>query len=611
MKDTTSEGKSKKGTENDGSAEHASALIERRGFLKGAVAVGAAAFGAASMGVLGACSPKAAETNAPPAGPPSQSASGPDVNDAAQALKKWNFEIAPEAIPDSNIAETIEADVVVIGAGISGLVTANSAADKGLKVHVVSASKAPVSRGGSNNAVYSKAMEKLGLPRTQPHQILKEVFYGSNNMDTKKWHKFYNNSEEAMNWAIDLMEAGGFECGIEPTTPIDPDSIWAIPASSHGWLSKDVRAPAMGQPFFANRLAERLVELGGEVYYQNIGKQLVRGDVPNGTTGRVVAVIAQREDGSYVKYIGTRAVVLATGDFSANRDMMAKYCPEFAAAVPDEVYDRDTDYDMGFQYGGLYKGEGHQMGIWVGAAWQKVFPNCAMGNWIMSPGPTLAYGSHWGLLVDRHGERFMDEYCVNPVAEKTGSLQEGREVAAIWDTAYASYVRGPGLGLQGPPIGEEPPLPSPEETVALWDKQVENGMFVKADTLEGVIEQLELPSSTITTIERYNEFARNGADLDFHKRPDYLFEIKEGPFYGQTTKGTKGMILTVLGGLRSNSNMQVCDEKDDPIPGLYSVGTMIGDVFAGNYSYMVCGANYGMNCITLSYLTGKYIAENE
>ena len=50
---------------------------------------------------------------------------------------------------------------------------------------------------------------------------------------------------------------------------------------------------------------------------------------------------------------------------------------------------------------------------------------------------------------------------------------------------------------------------------------------------------------------------------------------------------------------------------DNPIPGLYNVGTMVGDAFCGTYTFQVEGANYGMNCLTFGYLTGKYIAENE
>lgn len=585
--------------------------VSRRKFLKTAVSAGAVV---ATGTALVACSPSA---DAPTAGGGTADASQVQEGalSAASLNQKWTFEIPPDPIPEDQIAETIEADLVVLGAGPSGLVTANSAAEEGLNVIVVSASKAPVSRGGSNSAVYSKAMERAGLPPMEPEHILKEIFYGSCLVDTKKWYKFFNNSEFTMNWAIDLMEEAGYECGIEVTTPTDINSLWAVPASSHGWITKEVRATAMGQPFFVQRLAERLAELGGAIYYKNIGKQLVRGGEANGTSGRVEAVIALREDGSYAKYIGKKAVVLATGDFSANRDMMAKYCPQNVDAISDEVYDAPTDYDIGFVHQGLYKGEGQQMGLWIGAAWQKAYPNCFMGGPGGTAGPGLGYGNHWGLMVDRYGERFRDEYGVASATGGMGYTQDGSQVFAIWDVSYAEHTGTSTIGLEGPPIGEEAPPPTVEEQVANWDAQVEagggmGGIMYKADTLEELIDLMGLPVSTIDTVNRYNEYAQNGKDLEFYKRADMLHEIKEGPFYGAASIPGK-MVLTVLGGLRTNINMQVCEEDDTPIPGLYNVGTMVGDAFYGNYSFMVCGVNHGMNCITFGYLTGKHIAENE
>lgn len=71
------------------------------------------------------------------------------------------------------------------------------------------------------------------------------------------------------------------------------------------------------------------------------------------------------------------------------------------------------------------------------------------------------------------------------------------------------------------------------------------------------------------------------------------------------------VFLTVLGGLNTDANMRVLDADDEPLPGLYNVGTMVGDMFATNYTFMTEGANYGANCIMFGYLTGKYIAENE
>ena len=106
---------------------------------------------------------------------------------AAKAAQKWEFEVPPEPITD--VAETIQADVVVVGAGTSGLVTAYSALQEGLNVIVVSASSKPISRGGSNNAIYSKEMEKRGIPRQDPFIMVKEMAQQGNNLDTRKWYR--------------------------------------------------------------------------------------------------------------------------------------------------------------------------------------------------------------------------------------------------------------------------------------------------------------------------------------------------------------------------------------------------------------------------------------
>ena len=66
-----------------------------------------------------------------------------------------------------------------------------------------------------------------------------------------------------------------------------------------------------------------------------------------------------------------------------------------------------------------------------------------------------------------------------------------------------------------------------------------------------------------------------------------------------------------MGGLRTDLNMRVCDAEDKPIPGLYNVGTMVGDAYGVTYSLRLPGQNLGMNCVCFGYLTGKYIVENE
>ncbi|BAK45872.1 FAD-binding protein [Eggerthella sp. YY7918] len=583
--------------------------LDRRNFLKGAALTAVGAVGATA---LAGCAPTSKED----ADAAKQSAGTPDgeaYNTAAAAQRKWSFEIPPEPIADSDIKETIEADLVVVGCGTSGLMTANSAAEAGVDTIIVSASTKPVSRGGSNNAVYCKAFEEQGYPRVPVEQYQKEIFFQTHKVDQRKWYLHYNNSETAMNWAIDLMEKAGYGITIEIGTPDDEDSLYLQRTAAVGWNLNGQTPPEEGlevvtgkmQPLFVWELARHLEEdLGGKIYYKNIAEQLIRED---DNTGRVTAVICKREDGSYAKYVGKKAIVLATGDFSGDRDMMQCFCPETAQYVMDDVYDKEPDWDQGFKYGGIYKGQGQKMGLWVGAAWQKSFPNCTMGAY-WGPGPRNLYSNHMGLLVDRDGQRYMNEDCDVPVASQHIMMLPERKAYAIWDAGYAKHEPISGDWTNDSMMTGEEAITA---AVASWDESAsgKNPNFVKGDTIEEVVEKLGLPKEAVETVKRYNELAAKGVDEDFHKDPKHLHAIEEGPFYGEVVDNFG--FLTVLGGLNTNVHMQVCDADDKPIPGLYNVGTMVGDMFSGTYSFMIEGANYGMTCVTFGYLTGKYIAENE
>ena len=73
-----------------------------------------------------------------------------------------------------------------------------------------------------------------------------------------------------------------------------------------------------------------------------------------------------------------------------------------------------------------------------------------------------------------------------------------------------------------------------------------------------------------------------GQDTDFYKSPEKLIGITDGPFYGCSYKP---MLLVVLGGTRTNIDLQALDANDEPIPGLFNVGTMIGDFYSGVYTF--------------------------
>ena len=216
------------------------------------------------------------------------------------------------------------------------------------------------------------------------------------------------------------------------------------------------------------------------------------------------------------------------------------------------------------------------------------------------------YDGFWGLLLDRNGERFMNEYCNFQYGGRQVFIQEESKAYAIWDKGHIKvadkWYAGQG-SLSMVPMTEE-------EVYANWDAMVDNGAYLKADTLEELVDAMGLPKErALASVERYNELCSKGEDEDFYKRASALVSIAEGPFYGAVSGDMS--FLTVLGGLRTNANMQVCDEGDNAIPGLYNVGTMIGDFYAGLYTFQMEGVNYGAACDCFGYLTGRFIAENE
>ena len=526
-----------------------------------------------------------------------------NVNNEAQvylnadiAAQKWSFEIPPEPIDESLITATEEADVVVVGEGMSGLCTALSAVEEGLDTVIVTASSKPVGRGGSMFAVYSKVMERRGYPRFDPTDFFLEEFAANSfNIDQRKWYSFYNNSEKSMNWLIDMLEADGVGIDLENGNEDDPHSPTTQPVGTHAFFDKSVTFAGLGINIVLNTLERNYLERGGRVIHRNIAKRLVKA----GETGRVTGVIAVGEDGNYRKYLAKKAVVLATGDFSANRDMMAKYCPAYAQYFSGG----NSDYDVGFHEKGLYPGEGHLMALWAGAAWQKAFPNAPLiqGSRVCT---SMPYGAHRGLRLNRNGERFMNEDANAPYSAYAILRETGGEAFAVWG---ANYAYDTGWHAHGSTRGS--PTTPPEKVTAAWESEVEKGNIVKGATVAEVIEKLGLPpEKALAEVERYNTLCREGADTDFYKKPKYLQEIKDAPFYGGSLSQRR--FFSVLGGPRTNHNMQICDENDVPLGGLYAAGTMIGDMYANCYNFRIAGHNYGV-CLTLGYVTGKYIAGNE
>lgn len=582
--------------------------LSRRDFLKGAAA---SAVGAAALG-LGGCS-KSPSTDS------TDNTDSEVLSAENYPNKKWKFEVMPKEypIPDSKIKKTYTADVIIIGSGPSGLVTAVACQENGVDALLFSASSKPVGRGGSNHGFGTKYQEAMGVDYTKDstagqHAFRNEQYAASLMIDQKKWARWVNNSAESMNWLIDKMESKGYKTMLEEGMP-DPDGFLNVPPASHSFYTDDKPiGPVYGAKFQSKVFADIFKEKGGTIHFNTKALYLIR---ENKNTGRVSGVVAQKKDGTYVRYAAKKAVVMATGDFSRDPDMMAKYSPSAWDTFKDTLDVKNIDYDTEDSFTGIYTGDGQKMGLWVGAAWQHMSAPPMINAAAL--GPRFHYAANfWGINLDRNGKRFMNEITNFAYAATSVMQNPGKTAFYVWDSDYANrsgewmdwghaYKKVNGVKSR-----------TPQEEVAKWENNVKGGNWFKADTIEQLVDQFKGidKKAALESIRKYNEYAKNGYDAEFHVNPAYLFPIMKPPFYG-----AKGMpsgnfnlsvpcFLTVCGGLRTNDYNQVCDADDKPIPGLYNVGIMTGDFYANTYNFVLFGQNLGACCCTLPWLLAKDLA---
>lgn len=242
--------------------------MSRRSFLTGAAAAGVFAAGTAITG----CSPSGGQDSGSSAGSSASSDSAAGEGLTYTVLdEKWDFEIAPAAIPDDQITETISADIVVVGSGLAGMVTAVSAMEHGAQsVIVVSTSSKGISRGGSNFAFGTTAQKEQGVEMTldgMRAHIKQEQTFGGNYCDGGKWSDWMNHSSEVMDWMIERCASRGLKVSLEPGLT-DPDGVFTIQAAAHNFFNDEFPLGFKdGAPLQVNAMVDIFKEMGGTVYF--------------------------------------------------------------------------------------------------------------------------------------------------------------------------------------------------------------------------------------------------------------------------------------------------------------------------------------------------------
>lgn len=511
--------------------------LRRRDFVKG-TAIGAA--GLASAGLLAGCGTEDKQT--------------PSTDDVAG---KASFDTPPAPIPASNIKKTITTDVVVVGAGMAGVCAALSAQQSGAKTTVLQKGPIVLTHGQNFGAVGSKLQQKAGTSFDILFAVNDYMIQSGNKPNFQLLKLWAETSGESFDWVDEICTAAGVPGKHIPEQPsLGISATQNHYSTNHNWGT----IKAIG---VANILAKEAVKAGVDFQYDTPGEQLLKDN-----SGRVTGVIAKNKAGEYLQFNATKGVVLCTGDYGSNKDMVAKYCPS-AAGI-------HSYYKPAYN-----TGDGHLMGLWVGADMEST-PHPQMvhvhSDYDFAKGDAPGRMAYW-MMVNRNGERFMNEEITFTLYGNQLFRQQPGADGYYFQILDADYLDNL----------------TKWKMAAIDDKSmndaITNGLAFKGDTLEELAQKLNIPADKLkASVTRYNDLCDKANDTDFGKRPECLSAIKRAPFYAFVRIS---QLTVTLGGLKVNTKMQVLNKDKAVIPGLYAAGNTSGDFFGNDYPMTLNGISLG------------------
>ena len=503
-------------------------------------------------------------------------------------------------IDEAAITETIDTDIVIVGAGNGGMFAAAYAAANGLNFRVVEQNSAVQDTRHWYGAIDSSAAKGAGAPATDKAKLLSEVSrYASGKCDQRVVKTWINESAAMHDFMRSILEDKyGWECeftaGDEAKWPDENgehNTDYLFPVQEHNYMASESKS---GTP--RNVLLQQYIEeLGYTVDFKTSLAKLEKD-----ADGRITGIIAQStEDGHFIRYNANDGVLLACGGFPGNPYMMEQLDP------------LGTSVTTACSYSPSDKGYGIRAAVWAGANLDKEAAPMLFDRGIVAPGVDGGYvesesafggkafpgtirqynpGTQPFLKVNRNGERFANESCPYNDIVYAAAHQPGRVYAQICDANIledAKRFHTIGCSAQTRNGGEA-------YLQSKMDEAIEAGALFKCDTIEELADKLgftgEAKDMFLATIDRYNELYDNQNDADFGKPAYRLSAIRQAPFYGCWLGAS---LLCTEQGIAINEKGQALDNDNKPMPGLYVTGDMSGSFFANNYPCLMAGVAMG------------------
>ena len=508
-------------------------------------------------------------------------------------------------IDEAAITETVDTDILIVGAGNGGMFAAAYAAANGLNFRVIEQNANVQDTRHWYGAVDSAAAKEAGEPATDKAKLLSEISrYASGKCDQRVVKTWINESaamhdcmrsrlEDKSGWVCD------FTSGSEAAWPAENaehNTDYLFPVQEHNYMASE---SASGLPR-NELLLQYIQELGYDVDFKTSLAKLEKN-----SDGRITGIIAQStEDDHFIRYNANQGVLLACGGFPGNPYMMEQLDP------------LGTSVTTACSYSPADKGYGIRAAVWAGANLDKEAAPMLFDRGIVAPGVDGGYvdsdsafggkafpgkirqfnpGTQPFLKVNRNGERFANESCPYNDIVYAAAHQPGRVYAQICDANIledAKRFHTIGCSAQTRNGGEK-------YIQGKMDEAIEAGALFKCDTLDELADKMGFTGAAkdtfLATVERYNELYDKQNDEDFGKPAYRLSAIRTAPFYGCWLGAS---LLTTEQGIAINEKGQALDTNNQPMEGLYITGDMSGSFFANNYPCLMAGVAMGR---TLTY----------
>ena len=503
-------------------------------------------------------------------------------------------------IDEAAITETVDTDILIVGAGNGGIFAAAYAAANGLNFRVIEQNGNVQDTRHWYGAIDSAAAKEAGEKPADRAKLLSEISrYASGKCDQRVVKTWINESAAMHDFMRSILEDKyGWTCdftsGAEAAWPAENaehNTDYLFPVQEHNYMASE---SASGKPR-NELLLDYIRELGYDVDFKTSLAKLEKD-----STGRITGIIAQStEDDHFIRYNANKGVLLACGGFPGNPYMMEQLDP------------LGTSVTTACSYSPSDKGYGIRAAMWAGANLDKEAAPMLFDRGIVAPGVDGGYvdsdtafggkafpgtirqynpGTQPFLKVNRNGERFANESSPYNDIVYAAAHQPGRVYAQICDANIledAKRFHTIGCSAQTRNGGEK-------YIQGKMDEAIEAGALFKCDTLDELADKMGFTGAAkdtfLATVERYNELYDKQNDEDFGKPAYRLSAIRTAPFYGCWLGAS---LLTTEQGIAINEKGQALDNDNKPMPGLYITGDMSGSFFANNYPCLMAGVAMG------------------